>query len=128
MEVVNSCPLGPGLAHGEAGQIEATTDFPYDAIDQNMAPPLESVREAGANDRGLKMFIRLVEWLWQDGKRNPEGLLIRAGIVCWIFLPHLHPLTLTQMAGLFCKHKQSWGRWVDDWKLTFPKIRNPHMK
>ncbi len=79
-------------------------------------------------DAALKVFSRLLEWIWQNGMKNSEGLTIRAVIACWIFLKHLRPLTLTQMARGFGKKKQSLGRWVDDFKIAFPHIRNPHMK
>ena len=73
-------------------------------------------------------FTRLMEWLWQDGMKNSEGLQIRAAILCWVFLSQLRPLTMTQMAAGFGKKKQSLGRWVDDYKRQpdFPRIA--HMK
>lgn len=121
-------PLSPGLAHGEAGQIEGTTEFDYDILDRDQ--PLDSPENLSPDqiDAVLRMFRLIAEWIWQDGMKNVEGLMIRASIACWVFIPHLHPLNLTQLARGFGKHKQSFGRWVDDWKRKFPQFVSPHMK
>jgi len=132
MMPVQRIPLGIGQAHNEAGQIEATTDFDYDELDArlfNVRPETDLEQfSAEEMERGLKVFRVLTEWMWQDGMKNSDGLTIRSIIVCWIFLKHLHPLTLTEIARGFGKKKQSLGRWVDDFKRAFPHIRNPHMK
>jgi hypothetical protein len=99
-------------------------DFDYAALDR-LPPEPDQTYDI---DLALKAFTHLVEWVWQDGMNNVEGLQIRASIVCWIFLPQLRPLTLTQMAQGFGKKKQSLGRWVDDFKRCFPRIRIAHMK
>ncbi len=133
-------PLFPGHAHAANGQIELTTDFPFDEIDErersNQAQGFHVEQSGGDRDEfsaeemdaAFKMFTRLLEWVWQGGMKNSDGLKIRTAIACWVFLKHLHPLTLTQLARGFGKQKQSYGRWVDHFKIEFPHIRNPHMK
>ena len=122
----------PGsYAHSPSGQIEPTTDFDYDEVDRrsfHVEPDDSEEFTAAEMDAALKVFSRLLEWIWQGGMKNSEGLTIRSIIACWIFLKHLRPLTLTQMARGFGKKKQSLGRWVDDFKIAFPNIRNHHMK
>lgn len=118
--------------HEEDGSLARSQEFDYEAIDRNVfrVEPKDDSDEFSAEeiDAACKVFTRLVEWIWQDGMKNVEGLQIRAIIVCWIFLSQLRPLTLTQMAAGFGKRKQSLGRWVDDFKRSFPRIRICHMK
>jgi len=127
-------------------RIEPSCDFDYAAVERALArvergeslegttltPALSHPMVEGVEERDLEaaqeVIRQLINWIWQDGMKNPEGLNIRAIIVCWVFLPHLHPLNLTELARAFGKHKQSLGRWVDDFKRQFPGIRNPHMK
>jgi hypothetical protein len=116
-------------AFNDSSQIEGTVDFPYEEIDgleRDEDGPKTLARTD--HEEAFKLFSRLVEWLWQNGMKNPEGLQLRAIVVCWVFLNHLHPLTLTEMARGFGKHKQSAGRWVDNFKAAFPHIQNPHMR
>jgi hypothetical protein len=46
----------------------------------------------------------------------------------WFLIKELQPLSLTQLARMYGKDKQSLGRWVDDFKRRFPGLRNCHMK
>lgn len=69
----------------------------------------------------------VVKWVYQRNSRNFQGIGIRALIVCWVWIPGLHGLTLTQLAGRFKMAKQSIGRWVVDWKLRFPHCVSVHM-
>ncbi len=112
--------------------MEPSVEFDYEAIDRSVfhVETQDASLEFSAieMDAACKVFTHLVEWIWQDGMKNVQGLQIRASIVCWIFLTQLRPLTLTQMAAGFGKDKQSLGRWVDDFKLSFPRIRICHMK
>jgi hypothetical protein len=115
------------LHFGDHSELVGTVDFDYDAIDRNLAPQRAEINEDGFEVAGgaIKSLMR---WIWQDGKRNPEGLQIRAAIVAWVMLPELEELTETDLARAFGKHKQSYGRWVQQWKLDFPGIQNAHMK
>ena len=128
--VVRSLP--PHLGHGEDGQLEPTCNFPYDEVDQSLfgAEARKELNDLSAADfeAASRVFRALVSWMWQNGMKNPQGLNLRAIIVCWVFLEHLRPLTLTELARAFGKKKQSLGRWVDDFKRAFPRIRNSHMK
>jgi hypothetical protein len=113
------------LGFGEDGQRVPIAEFNYEELDGlpdcNELSPEEI-------DRALKLFRSLVRWLWQDGMKNTEGLTIRSIIVCWIFIEELKGLSETEMARGFGRHKQSLGRWVEQFKKAFPFIRTPHMK
>jgi hypothetical protein len=122
----------PQPAFSDSGAPEPYCEFPYSEVDaMDAMEELQSQLDA-ATERGIaagkKIFEQLVNWIWQDGMKDERGVQIRAMIVCWVFLPHLHPLNLTELARGFGKDKQSLGRWVDDFKVQFPKIRNKHMK
>ncbi len=110
----------------EDGHIEPACEFDYDAIDRGSFGAEQPSDEH--MDGAKRAFTQLVEWVWQSGMNNADGIAIRAIIVCWIFLPELRPLSLTEMAQGFDKHKQSLGRWVDIFKRDFPHIRIAHMK
>jgi len=126
------------LGHGEDGKPIPVTDFDYDSIELEQAfkSDLEQFRDESEGgqysqedvDRALVVVTRLLKWIWQGGMKNPDGLQIRAMIICWIFLKELRPIELTQLAGAFGKDKQSLGRWVDNFKEFFPRIRISHMR
>jgi len=136
----------PAPAFSENGQLEPFSEFPYDEVEAALAKrnlvvgpvassqggiSFEAIVEAAAEQgviAGKQIFSALVNWIWQDGMKDERVIQIRAVIVCWVFLKHLHPLNLTELARGFGKDKQSLGRWVDDFKLKFPTIRNPHMQ
>ena len=119
-------------AFAEDGHIEPSIGFDYDSIDRHVF----QIEPANDRDRltpeqadaACQMFRSLVEWLWSDAKKNVEGLQIRAMIICWLFVPEIQSLTLTEMARGFGKKKQSLGRWVDDFKPRFPWLVTCHMK
>jgi hypothetical protein len=123
--------MSPLFSFDEDGHPQGTVDFDYDAIDRNafhVEPEKEAEVSAENLEAAARAFRQLVEWMWQDGMKNDEGLKLRAIIVCWVFLDHLNPVSLTELARAFGKKKQSLGRWVDDFKRVFPKLRNGHMK
>ncbi len=110
--------------------MEPSVEFDYEAVDRN-GSDMEQQEEAASDEEvaaACRAFGQIIEWVWQDGMNNPEGLQIRASIACWIFIPHLRSLTLTQLAAGFGQKKQSPGRWVEDFKRAFPRIRICHMK
>jgi hypothetical protein len=117
--------------HGDDGKRVLVEDFDYDAIDSNLFQ-IDPEELAGLTqkeiDISLKLMDTVMRWIWQNGMRNLDGLQIRSMIACWIFIRELRPLTETQLAQIFGKDKQSVGRWVDEWKKSFPMIRTPHMK
>src|SRR4051812_825066 len=119
-------------AHGEDGRIVPSTEFDYDLVDQNLfGKDAESDLSQFTQeevDRALKVLRVLLQWIWQNGMKNVDGLKIRAIIVCWIFLKELRPLTLTQLAVGFGLKKQSVGRWFDRFKKDHRGIRTCHMR
>jgi hypothetical protein len=118
-------------AHEEDGQLTPITEFDYDAIDQNLFQ-IEPEELAGFTQREIDAASRLLSillrWIWQDGMKNLNGMLIRTFIVCWIFIRELRPLTETDLARMAGKDKQSLGRWVVQFKTAFPFIKVPHFK
>ena len=120
-----------GQAHGEDGRIIPSTDFDWEAVERNLfTENPEDLSELSQEDidRALKVLRVLLQWVWQNGMKNVDGLKIRAIIVCWIFLKELRPLTLTQLATGFGLKKQSVGRWVDQFKKDFKRVRISHMR
>jgi hypothetical protein len=118
-------------AHGEDGHFVPAIEFDYAAVEHNLfGESPESISEFSQEevDRALKVLRTLLQWIWQDGMKNADGLKLRGIIVCWIFLKELRPLTLTELACGFDLKKQSLGRWVDEFKLDFPKIKTCHMR
>ena len=119
-------------SHAEDGHLEPSCGFDYDEIDRNVfhvAPQEDNeLFSAEEIDAACAVISRVVEWLWQDGMKNCDGLQNRAVVLCWVFLSQLRTLTMTEMANGFGKKKQSLGRAVDDFKRAFPKIRIAHMK
>lgn len=120
------------LVHDEDGQLANSVEFPYGEVQASLGdpPPEDDETEFSPEeiDAACKVFRSLVSWIWQSGMKNTDGITIRAIIVCWIFLNHLHPLSLTEIARGFGKKKQSLGRWVEDFKRRFPQVKTCHMK
>jgi hypothetical protein len=114
------------LQFDEDSRLIATTSFPYDEVDRDLGLFEPDSPEKYDLDAASEAIRRLLRWLFQNGPRNPEGLQIRAVVLCHIFLPELRPMTLTQMAGCMGKHKQSLGRWQDQFKRDFPNIPSSH--
>jgi hypothetical protein len=113
-------------AIGEEGQVVGIENFPFDEIDRRLG---FAEQDNSAEERDFKEIRALQVMLrWIMANQKSEGILIRALIVCWTFLPELHPLELTELANKFGKHKQSFGRWHDDFKILFPEVRTQHMR
>lgn len=120
------------IAHEEDGHLTGTTDFDIEQVERNVFgfQPEEDLaqitpRELAAAEQA---FTQMLAWVWQSGMKNPEGVKIRAIIVCWVFLKHLRPMTLSELAQGYGMKKQSLGRWVDQFKTDFPKYRIAHMR
>ncbi len=79
-------------------------------------------------DGAIAAFEKLLNFVWQNGPKNDNGIQIRAVLCCWIFLKHLRPMSLTEMAAFIGRDKQSLGRWFDAFKKDFPEIKTTHMK
>ena len=102
---------------------DGTKLLPRDLSDE-IPPDLRAIPIAVANERTITVMSRMLEWLCQTVPKNQNGMEIRATILCWIFLPHLRNLSLTQVAAMIGRDKQSIGRWVDDFKRVFPGVHN----
>jgi hypothetical protein len=121
---------GP-LAHGEDGKLVGCTQFDYEAVEEGLFDYTpEELAEISQEDldRAIKGMTVLLEWVFQNGMNNPEGLKIRSIIVCWVFLKQLRPLNETEMARGFGMKKQSLERWVEQFKKCFPTIKMPHFR
>jgi hypothetical protein len=120
------------VAHGEDGAPIGWTGFDYDTIEDRLFNyrPESDLSEFSQDDidRALKVLTTLLEWVWQSGMKNGNGIQIRAIIMCWIFLKHVRPLQEAELARGFGKKKQSLGRWVENFKKAFPRIKVPHFR
>ena len=103
----------------QEGQPEATTDFPYDEIDRRLSDPESPPTRVDGEGRLLKTVL---EWVADKVPRHGNGLEIRATIAAWIFLPYLRGYTMTELAAMIGRDKQSVGRWVDDFRKSFPGV------
>ena len=81
-------PRGTGdadVCHAEDGRLEPSCEFDYGEIDRTVfhVEPEDDPEQLSAEeiDAACKVFTRLVEWIWQDGMQNVQGLQIRAAIV-----------------------------------------------
>lgn len=123
----------PDVVHGDSGEIERAVEFDYSAVEKacfhNADLPEVMTREE-AEEMAVVLLTSVCGWIWQyaAGTKNSKGQLIRSAIVAWVFLPEVQAMTLTELSRSFGKHKQSFGRWVDDFKVRFPNVRNPNMK
>jgi len=105
-------------------------DFDYDAVDKNLGFDTGDVSQVDIA-AAISVLQKILEWIYQPGRKgiqNGDGIEVRAVIACWIFLTRLRPLSLTQIASMHGRDKQSLGRWVAKWKEKFPEIKTDHMK
>jgi hypothetical protein len=120
------------VAHEEDGHLVGVAQFDYDAVERSLfdVAPADDLTEITPLEleAAQRAFSRLLAWIWQDGMKNPDGVKIRAIILCWIFLKHLRPMTLTELARGYGMKKQSLGRWVDQFKRDFPEYKTCHMR
>jgi hypothetical protein len=124
----------PDIAFDEESRPEPSVGFSFEEIERELGESLDdperhstfTQQEWDAFAKGLEKVFR---WIYQDPHhRNLDGIQIRALIVAWIVVKELQPLTLTQLARMYGKDKQSFGRWVDEFKKEFREVRNCHMK
>jgi hypothetical protein len=118
--------------YDDNSELHPTCQPDWDTIEincggQDFVKALEEL-QADELENALIVIRGLMAWTYQNGSTNTEGKAIRGAILEWLVLPHLHPLNLTQIAKGYGKHKQSFGRWVDDFKRTFPTVKTCHMK
>lgn len=114
------------IAHTETG-IEPSCDPDWSTIfGADEVPTEDCTTESMIMARAL--MRKFLGWAWQDGMRDPAGLMVRCIVLCWVFLPQLEILTLTELSLGFGRTKQAIGKWVDKFKIAFPNIRNKHMR
>jgi hypothetical protein len=113
--------------HGEDGKIVRAVDFDYSGVDAILGEIVQEKPSIQDIELALDAFRSLLKWIWQNGKNDSNGIQIRSMIVCWIFLEELRSLSMEDIANGFGKHKQSLGRWHDDFKKQFPMIKTQHM-
>jgi hypothetical protein len=111
-------------------QIEPSVSFPFHELDGDLADGEEPLSfTPGEWEKFRRALERIFLWIYQDPHhRNLNGVEIRALIVAWFVVKELHPLSLTQLARMYGREKQSFGRWVDEFKTAFPEVRNCHME
>lgn len=106
-------------------EVTLTTEFSYADVDRALGFMVEELDEH--IEDALECQRRIWSWVWQPPAEDLDGLFCRCVIACWVFVPSLRDYTMTDMAGRVGKKKQSLGRWVDDFKKTFPEI-TAHMQ
>ena len=107
----------------DLSRVTQTVDFAYEEIDSKAFGVDDTPTEFESRVEHVLEFQRIIwDWIYQPKKPNAEGMLLRAIICAWVFIPALRDQTLTQMAGKFGMKKQSLGRWVDDFKKEFPAM------
>jgi hypothetical protein len=119
------------LGFGEDSRPEATADFDWPELYDRLKEVDDAKFTHGYATSLLLLQLAegLSRWTYQSPSHtNMDGKAIRCAIVEWFTIKELQPLTLTQLARMYGKDKQSFGRWVDDFKRRFPGLRNCHMK
>jgi len=114
---------------GEDGNPTIAGDFDYDAID-GPADVGDDNNIVSSYDffMAANILRKLLTWQYQDGIKDPNGKRIREIIVQWLFLKELHHYSMSELARKHGLHKQSIGRWVDDFKRAFPDAKTEHMR
>jgi hypothetical protein len=119
------------VGFGEDSRPEATADFDWSDLEQRLGEADEAKYTHGYAQwlRLMQLAEGLARWTYQSPSHtNTEGIAIRVIVQNWFLIKELQPLSLTQLARMYGKDKQSLGRWVDDFKRRFPGLRNCHMK
>jgi len=105
------------IAYDENSLKTLTTDFPFHELD---CEALDAKEEA--MEMACEAAHRVWEWIYQPACKDLDGFTCRCIVACWVFVPMLRGYSMTDIASRFGKHKQSLGRWVDDFKLQFPEV------
>jgi hypothetical protein len=119
------------IGFGEDSRPEATQDFDWGELAYRLGEADEAKFTHGYAQwlRLQQLAEGLARWTYQSPSHtNTDGIAIRTIVQNWFLIKELQPLSLTQLARMYGKDKQSLGRWVDDFKRRFPGLRNCHMK
>lgn len=119
------------VGFGEDSRLEATEDFDWGDLAERLGEADDAKFTHGYAQwlRLQQLAEGLARWTYQSPSHtNTDGIAIRTIVQNWFLIKELQPLTLTQLARMYGKDKQSLGRWVDDFKRRFPGLRNCHMK
>ena len=116
------------ISYDESGATLAC-EFPYSEVEAKLDSegPIGLLKHQIAEEarrESLECQWRIWDWVYDAGPKNLDGFVCRSIIACWVFVAPLRAKTMTQIAADFGKHKQSLGRWVDDFKVRFPEIAN----
>lgn len=108
-------------------------DFDYDAIDERVFGVLGKEATEHQRDMAVELARKWIAWVFNDtirkGVRNKSSIGLRAAALSWILLPEIHDrYSLTQFSIVLKRDKQSMGRFVADFKKTFPGVHNRHMR
>lgn len=106
-------------AYDDLGKVTLTEDFPYSQVDSDLAG---RVMDMSPEEAACECQRQIWQWVYQPPCKDLDGYLCRCIIACWIFVPQLRSYTMTKLARRFAKRKQSLGRWVSDFKRTFPEL------
>jgi hypothetical protein len=124
------------LGFGEDSRPEATIGPDWESIEKGVFGRRQDCDAAPNDETGKRKRIEgeiralktTLEWVIQNGMNEENGVMFRILIAGWIYLEWMREMTLTELATMYGKDKQSFGRWVDDFKLRFPEVRTHNMK
>jgi len=110
-------------------QPEATTDFPYEEASAHIFGGHKTETEKqDAQREGIQLMYDFIRWIFKSGMKDRDGISTRAITLRWILLPDVESMTMTEMATAHGCTKQNIGKWVADFKKTFPRVKNKHMR
>jgi hypothetical protein len=122
------------LGFGEDSRPEATVGPDWESIEkgvlgqQDCDTAGDETKKRKRIEGEIRALKTTLEWVIQNGMNEENGVMFRILIAGWIYLEWMREMTLTELATMYGKDKQSFGRWVDDFKRRFPGLRNCHMK
>jgi len=117
------------LSFSASHQPEATTDFPYDEASAHIFGGHKTETEKqDAQREGIQLLYTFLRWIHQSGMEDRDGIATRVIVLFWILLPEFESKTMTEVAVSHGCTKQNIGKWVADFKKTFPRVKNKHMR
>lgn len=112
---------GETIAHRESIDPSESADFNWDDLDPDTAEEMR--REI--RGKVLQCFLRLAHYLTESGKGTVVAAGMRAFILGHQLIPELRKLKQSELADITGhKHKQSIGRFVSEFRDTFPLLNH----